>query len=181
MQGIETNGISGGIETNGISGGIETNGISGGIETNGISEGIETNGINRAMTTEPVCQSLQNSALLRNSDVVRVSHVQSSYYETCLSLEKNWVIYGFDEVPYVLQIPVKWVKYLIVFSGWGQLLFKAGREIWLDVLWKSLAFLRVSFGVWLQDDFDNYFDLEAKFVACNYQQEVSERINEFVI
>ena len=133
-------------------------------------QGLQAEGGGKVMFTGCTDQRVQSSAL---GDIARVSPARNSYYEICLGLEEDWVICGFDELPYVLKASVNSIKYLIVFSGWGHLFFKAGREVWLDVLRKALAFLRVSFGVWLQHDYDNYFDLEAKFIACNYQQEAN--------
>ena len=95
-----------------------------------------------------------------------------SYYQLCISLEENWTISGFDSLGGVLQNAIKYVKYLLIFSGWSHLFFKVGRAEWLEVFMKVLAFIRVSFGVWTPDDYDNYFDLQNRFNMCSYQDEV---------
>jgi len=95
-----------------------------------------------------------------------------SYYQLCISLEENWTISGFDSLGGVLQNAIKYVKYIFIFSGWSHLFFKVGRAEWLEVFMKVLAFIRVSFGVWIPDDYDNYFDLQNRFNMCSYQDEV---------
>ena len=95
-----------------------------------------------------------------------------SYFQLCVSLEENWTIDGFDCLSGVLKVAVKCIKHLFIFSGWSHLCFKKGRDEWLDILFKVLAFIRVSFGVWTPDDYDNYFDLQNRFNIFNHQDEV---------
>jgi len=95
-----------------------------------------------------------------------------SYYQLCIEVEEAWNIDGFGSLSGVLQVAVKCIKYLVVFSGWSHLFFEKGREEWLDVLFKVFAFIKVSFGVWTPDDYKKYFDLQNRFNIFNHQDKV---------